>query len=41
MKGGEKEDGPVFLTMTQLLENDTKLIGCQEKSTKGRVDRSE
>ena len=24
------------MTKTQLLENDTKLIGCQEKSTKGR-----
>ena len=36
MEGGETEDRPVFLTKTQLLENDTKLIGCQEKSTKGR-----
>ena len=36
VEGGETKDGPLFLTKTQLLENDTKLIGCQEKSTKGR-----
>ena len=36
VEGGETEEGPLFLTKTQLLENDTKLIGCQEKSTKGR-----
>ena len=36
MEGGEREDGPVFQTKRQLLENDTKMIGCQEKSTKGR-----
>ena len=36
VEGGEREDGPVFQTKRKLLENDTKMIGCQEKSTKGR-----
>ena len=32
VEGGEREDGPVFQTKRQLHENDTKMIGCQEKS---------
>ena len=34
--GEQKYDQPVFITKAQLLKNDTKFIGCQEKSTKGR-----